>query len=65
MRLRRHKKTVDTESTKALAEAQESLERVRARTPEVLVVAHSLRNIRERNHFAETFKNILEGVRDA
>lgn len=65
MRLRHRKKTVDAESTKALAEAEESLQRVQARTPEVIVVAHALRGLRERNHFAETFQSILEGVRNA
>lgn len=64
MRPRRRRKTVDTESTKALAEAEESLERVRARTHEVIVVAHALRRMREHNHFAERFQKILEGGRD-
>lgn len=65
MRLRRRKKAVDPESTKALAEASESLRRVQERTLDVLVVTSSLRDIRERNHFAAKFEAILEGVRNA
>lgn len=65
MRLRRRKKAADTESTKALAEANESLKRVQERNHEVIVVARSLRDMRERNHFAAKFESILEGARNA
>ena len=65
MRLRRRRKTADPESTKALAEAHESLKRVQDRTLEVIVVSNSLRSLREQNHFAAKFATILEGVRNA
>jgi hypothetical protein len=50
-----------TESQKAVKEATQSLKRVQERDPEVRAVSKTLKDIRERNHFAEQLKIIMEG----
>lgn len=51
------------EAQKAIKDAAESLERVKARDPEVRAVSKVLRNIRENNHFAEQLQSIISGGR--
>jgi hypothetical protein len=45
----------------ALADAQENLRVIRKRGEEVTAVSEALRDIRERNHFAEHMEEILFG----
>lgn len=45
----------------ARAQAERNLTQDRARWPEVRAVASSLRDLRERNHFAENIQHIFEG----
>jgi len=49
------------ESEEALRDANINLRRVRSRDKEVREVAGALREIRERNHFAEQLQEILGG----
>lgn len=58
MRFRRSKKT-DVESEKALEEARENLREVQKRGGEVSKVANALKDLRERNHFAEQMEAII------
>jgi len=48
------------ESEKALQDADQNLERVKARDEEVHEVAEALKTMRERNHFAEQLQLIFE-----
>lgn len=58
MRFRRRSKT-DVESEKALEDAKKNLRKVRSRSSEVSRVANALKDIRERNHFAEQMEVII------
>ncbi len=58
--LRRKNKGL-AESVRALEEATESLDRVKSREDEVHDIAESLKDIRERNHFAEQLGDIFFG----
>ena len=49
----------DGESEKALREAQKNLRQVQRRGKEVTRVADALRELRERNHFAEQMEEII------
>lgn len=49
------------DSKKALEEAKQSLRAVRSRAPEVREVATALKEIRERNHFADKLIAIMGG----
>lgn len=55
------KKTGYVKSQQAVRDAARSLERVKARNPEVHEVSKTLKDIRERNHFAEQLQVIMEG----
>lgn len=59
MRLRRPK--ANPEAKKALENATEHLERIKARGPEVSRVATAIRTMRERNHFIEQLQPFVEG----
>ena len=48
------------ESERAILRAQDELRRVKSRTTEVEQISGSLRLIRERNHFAEKLRIIME-----
>lgn len=62
MRLfRKRESPQESESIKALAEARENLQRTKERNDEVMEVACAMRMLRERNHFAERLKGIMEG----
>lgn len=45
----------------ARVQAERNLSQDRARWPEVRAVSSSLRDLRERNHFAENIQHIFEG----
>lgn len=47
------------EAKKALADAKHNLRKVQARSSEVSRVANALKEIRERNHFAEQLEAII------
>lgn len=47
------------ESKRALEDADKHLQEVKKRTPEVHAIAKSLREIREKNHFAEQLQVIF------
>lgn len=51
----------DGAGTRARREAEANLDKTRAHWPEVHEVAQSLRDLRERNHFAEQILHIFEG----
>ena len=55
------KSRVDPEAQKALADASKNLNDARKRWPEVLAVSDSLRELRERNRFAESIELIMRG----
>lgn len=56
---RRLNKTRSEEADEALKDAQANLKRVKRRGGEVTRLAESLREIRERNHFAEQMEEII------
>lgn len=56
---RRNKKHL-IESQQAILDATASLRDVKSRDDEVHEVSGALKNIRERNHFAETLRVIME-----
>lgn len=56
MWFRRHK---NKEAEKALEEAQTSLRAIQQRTIEVNIITSKLREIRQRNHFAEALEAII------
>ena len=59
MRFLRRNKPVKDDSQKALEDAQRSLERVKDKGAEVKEVAKALKDIRERNHFAEQLEAVI------
>jgi hypothetical protein len=61
MWFRRRDKRSNEESRKAILESTQKLREVRERDPEVHAVAQTLKSIRERNHFAEQLRIIMEG----
>jgi hypothetical protein len=60
---RRERKRAIKESSQAVLDAEKAKKRVADRTPEVREVSGALRTIRERNHFAEQLRVIMEGGR--
>ena len=59
MRFRWRSKDKDGESGKALQDAQKNLRAVQKRGREVTSVANALRELREKNHFAEQMEEII------
>lgn len=57
----RRDKRAEKESQQAVLEAVESLRDVTSRNKEVHTVSKTLKDIRERNHFAEQLRAIMEG----
>jgi t-SNARE complex subunit (syntaxin) len=57
--LRKRQSKSTKEAADALQEAHENLREVQKRNPEVLRVSRSLRELRERNHFAENLEAII------
>lgn len=57
---RKRNKTME-DSQKAVLDSLESLKQVQAREPEVRAVSKTLKDIRERNHFAEQLQAIMGG----
>lgn len=57
----RKRKNGTVKSQQAVLDAQQSLRQVKAREPEVRAVSRTLKDIRERNHFAEQLQAILGG----
>lgn len=55
----RHKN--GSESRQALLDADASLQEVKARDQEVHAVSSTLKAIREKNHFAEQLRTIMQG----
>ena len=49
------------ESQQAILDAAESLREVKSRDAEVHQISGALKTIRERNHFAENLRMIMEG----
>ena len=63
MRLRRrHHQQPDTEATRSRIEAEASLERAKARTPQVRELARSLVEIQRKNHLGEHIASIYGGT---
>lgn len=61
MRLPWRKPKGNVKSQQAVLDATQSLRKVRDREPEVHAVAKALKEIRERNHFAEQLNALLGG----
>lgn len=57
---RREQKKKIVESQQAILNATSELRQVQARDPEVHAVSGALKTIRERNHFAEQLRIIME-----
>jgi vacuolar-type H+-ATPase subunit H len=57
--LRRRRSKATEEATKALKDAEKNLHEVKERGCEVRKVATALKEIRERNHFAEQLEAII------
>lgn len=57
--LRRHQSNHGADADKAIQDAQTNLKRVERRGSEVSKVSDALREIRERNHFAEQMEDII------
>jgi hypothetical protein len=57
---RRHPSKIK-ESQQAILDATATLQRVQERGPEVRAVSKTLKEIRERNHFADQLRTIMEG----
>lgn len=55
----RRRKQATHDAQKALDEAREKLKEVRQRGQEVSAISSALREIRERNHFAEQMEEII------
>lgn len=49
------------DSQQAILNATQTLRRVQEREPEVRAMSKALKDIRERNHFAEQLQVIMEG----
>jgi hypothetical protein len=60
---KRHKPRFQTEAEAAHVDALANLARAQARAPEVSDVVSTLREFRERNHFADTITTMLGGTR--
>lgn len=54
------KRATSLNSAAAIVKAQETLDQTRSRWPEVREVATSLREVRERNGFAEAIEHLYE-----
>jgi hypothetical protein len=57
--LRRRRSESSDEATAAVKDAQKHLNRVRKRDQEVSDLSDSLREVRQRNHFAEQMEEII------
>lgn len=57
--LRKRQSRLTEEATDALRDAEKNLREVQKRNPEVLKISKSLRELRERNHFAENLQAII------
>jgi hypothetical protein len=57
---RQEQKRKLVESEQAILDANRAKKRVEARTPEVRAISLSLKDIRERNHFADQLRIIIE-----
>lgn len=57
---RRNQREKTIESQQAILDATKKLREVKARDEEVHQISGALRNIRERNHFSEQLKVIME-----
>ena len=53
------RRPVEQKSLEALANAEDSLQKVKKRGREVTRVANALRDVRERNHFAEQLEKMI------
>lgn len=58
---RRRDKKAMKESQQAILDATKTLRDVKAREKEVHEISGALRSIRERNHFAEQLRTIMQG----
>jgi len=58
---RKPKKNGNIRSQQAVLDATQSLERVQSRESEVRAVSKALKDIRERNHFAEQLQILMGG----
>lgn len=59
---RRARQKRPSEASRAKNEAQANYDSVKRQWPEVNRVAASLREVRERNHFAERIESLIRGV---
>jgi hypothetical protein len=57
------KKAKEDKSLDALNESIEKLQKTELRTAEVTEISTALRDLRERNHFAEQLQSIMGGPR--
>jgi hypothetical protein len=57
------KRKKETESRVALATSIENLERTKDRATDVTEITEALKQLRERNHFAEQLQSIMRGTR--
>lgn len=57
--LRRRESESGEEAKRALEDAENTLREVKDRAEEVSMIATDLKNIRERNHFAEQLEDLL------
>lgn len=55
----RRRKQATEDAQKALDQAREKLKEVRERGQEVSAISNALREMRERNHFAEQMEEII------
>jgi predicted ATPase len=60
MWFRRRNRGKIKESQQAILDATKTLREVRARDPEVREISRTLKEIRERNHFAENLRAIMQ-----
>jgi len=63
--LRRKRDDGDEKASLALKDAEKNLERIERRDKEVSDVVHSLRQVRQQNHFAEAMEEIIMQKREA
>lgn len=61
MWFRRTENAKDLEATAALSDAEQQLNKVKAREQEVQVLARESREFRKRNHFADSLQALFEG----
>jgi hypothetical protein len=57
--LRRSNYNAESQSQEALDDAESNLSEIKKRSFEVRQISNALKDIRERNHFAEQFEEIL------